>query len=317
MSIHRSQTFTVLIAILALMLAPSWVLADFEWLTEVKDCKTFHEGVTKFYDSLKGEKVLSSDQKDNLKRVLEVACSPRFKHCKFSICRKAKGEDPTAPREKLSREELNAPIVLDPLAWLQGDLECEELVEQIDARYRPFGDFADLPAETKKEVRKVFSVACSNQFSRCNFGNCPGRVDGKPSSKTQLFLPDLLPSAPTGSSMANPKIALQEYREAYLAMVRRHSELIQVKLADEEKLGLEWGRFSVSYGGSESEGDDNNASRSNRRSSSRQPAGGYSSRRYWRGARGTRASKDSVKTESSKPDAPAKEQYVPPQKFFQ
>src|SRR5262245_13006278 len=66
----------------------------------------------------------------------------------------------------------------DPLAWLENDMSCQELTDQIKSRYAPLGKFSDMPDAKKEELRNVLAVVCSPKFARCGFRSCGSGVGG-------------------------------------------------------------------------------------------------------------------------------------------
>ncbi|MFN8389589.1 MAG: hypothetical protein U0136_04805 [Bdellovibrionota bacterium] len=69
-------------------------------------------------------------------------------------------------------ENSKGSIETDPLAWLKNDLSCDQLVDQMKARYSPLGPFSEMPAATKAELRQALDVVCSPKYAHCAFSSC-------------------------------------------------------------------------------------------------------------------------------------------------
>jgi hypothetical protein len=139
------------------------------------------------------------------------------------------------------------PIEGNPLAWLNNNLQCSDIEEQLSTRYSPFGTFQDLPEEKQNEVRKIYQVACSEKYSKCNFQNC------------KLYLRNgLIPSLellPVSTVVVEKQEAaevVQEYKKEeerldaeFKAWVKLQADAISKAEAEEQEEGLVWGRFTV------------------------------------------------------------------------
>lgn len=139
------------------------------------------------------------------------------------------------------------PIEGNPLAWLNNNLQCSDIEEQLSTRYSPFGTFQDLPEVKQNEVRKIYQVACSENYSKCNFQNC------------KLYLRNgLIPSLellPVSTVVVEKQEAaevVQEYKKEeerldaeYKAWVKLQADAISKAVAEEREEGLVWGRFTV------------------------------------------------------------------------
>lgn len=160
------------------------------------------------------------------------------------------------------------PIESDPLAWLKGDLSCEQLTDQIRGRYAPLGKFSDLPEEKKQELRLVLGVACSQRFAACDFKACagvrgaegsegPGAVSGAPVSDPGGGIPTDF-SGPTPDAVAQKKLAAEQQATAEAAEKARlqldrlialstksRDAAIQSSLAKENKTKATWQKIAI------------------------------------------------------------------------
>ena len=67
---------------------------------------------------------------------------------------------------------VNVQSSADPLAWLDSDLACEELVSEIKKRYGSLGKYSEMPIVKREELKEVLDVSCSERFEHCGFKSC-------------------------------------------------------------------------------------------------------------------------------------------------
>ena len=162
-----------------------------------------------------------------------------------------------APPKSASSQAANALLGGDPLAWLDLPMECDHLVEQVQARYLPLGPYAQFPHEKKKEVAKVIDVVCSERFSHCRFVNCLRSRDRAASLEnagvdgTGFSIDDMLYRKPSKKNGAGSQVrvprgkAERELEKDFRAYRNVQKKLIAEAVANERKNKLSWQRFSI------------------------------------------------------------------------
>ena len=101
-----------------------------EWLGKFLTCQEFTEEVKRRYGP---RKTLSAEEKEELNRVLDVACSVRFGHCQFRHCPQAAAAD----NNELAQEEHE---LHDSLPGEEGRFRSapeEEIDHEAQRRLRP------------------------------------------------------------------------------------------------------------------------------------------------------------------------------------
>jgi len=93
----RLRFFSLLFLGLVLLPQTSWSDEGQEpklpaWLGDVLDCSQLRNEIRTRYSGVGKFSQLPSEKKDELRVVLDVTCSERFKHCSFSNCRRSQEE---------------------------------------------------------------------------------------------------------------------------------------------------------------------------------------------------------------------------------
>ena len=196
-----------MVFVLAALLAfPPCAAADLSWLEQADSCEMFAKGLAENFGSATPAD-FTPEQRAELRIILREACGERFKECGFSIC-------------GLAKDKTGEAIVTDPLAWLAGDLTCDQLIEQIKARYNPLGRYSELPESKKGELREVMDVACGPRFAACRFKACERKhaKERAGKDKTEQLVPagpavmDAPPNPPAVALTAAEPPAVQEVK---------------------------------------------------------------------------------------------------------
>jgi len=108
------------------------------------------------------------------------------------------------------------------LAWLARDLTALELHEQIEARYRVFGSFEELPETKQQEYLAVHEIACGERYQHCELSSC------------EVLNPDYQQAR-----------ARTTYRELYSLHSASQRQSIDERVKYETEKGLLWERFAV------------------------------------------------------------------------
>jgi hypothetical protein len=154
-------------------------------------------------------------------------------------------------------------IVTDPLAWLNEPLSCDELVDQIKARYLPLGSFSSLPAGKKAELGKILDIMCGAKFEQCKFPCCISNKapqQHKPQGNVSITQSNIDPAdamsllLEDSSSLsiklheqakAQAEVRRTEISEVYATRQRERKELIERAVAEERIKKAMWKIFSV------------------------------------------------------------------------
>lgn len=198
------------------------------WAEKTSDCKTFLKKTEQFVASLPNLDTASDLDRNAVDEVLEMACSAKFARCKFSICGKDQGGDEDAvveagfddvddvdevtgsdegdkPASKATKgvdrneENIGRQTVRGlesngrlPL-WLTQPWSCEELSEQFQAQYAPFGSFNEFPPFIVDQFTLALKESCQARFSHCSFIHClsPQAITGADRERLVFEIPGL------------------------------------------------------------------------------------------------------------------------------
>ncbi|MDD2942296.1 MAG: hypothetical protein PHC51_04940 [bacterium] len=177
------------------------------WAEKTSDCKTFLKKTEQFVSSLPDMNTASDIDRNAVDEILQMACSQRFARCKFSIC----GDDEAAEVVSQAEESLDDMDVVDEVSdpdegdkatnkkvdkverndenigrqtvrgletngrlplWLTQPWSCDELSEQFQAQYAPFGSFNEFPPFIVEQFTLALKESCQVRFSHCSFVHC-------------------------------------------------------------------------------------------------------------------------------------------------
>ena len=71
----------------------------------------------------------------------------------------------------------------DGIAWLQKEMNCDQLTVEMKRRYSTLGNFSQLTEAKRQEVSLVLDIICGARFAHCGFKNCQKL---SPTSQTQV-----------------------------------------------------------------------------------------------------------------------------------
>jgi hypothetical protein len=156
------------------------------------------------------------------------------------------------------------------LAWLYHDLSCDEFSQQFKARFAGLGSYSDLPAQKKKELKLVLSVACSDRFAQCQLAACQSNKDqankdqanseqagsaaldsstGTLPSQTASYAPDITDTAAANSAssviLKTVGSSEEEFNKFFRAALEERKSAVARKAAQEEQQGVEWKPFII------------------------------------------------------------------------
>ena len=146
--------------------------------TSSGNCEDFAQLILRKQGAIEGavaanEGKLTKNQSVEINDLLNLACSPQFSQCGFSVCNSQ--EDPSKPVGDLKNPNTIHTSKFssktgDPsqLAWVTQNMSCEDFLGQLRTRYQS----SKLDENKKNELKIALDLACRNQFKRCNFEAC-------------------------------------------------------------------------------------------------------------------------------------------------
>jgi len=180
------------------------------WLNQELSCKQFIENVKTRYAQTGTFAQLGSRKKEELRYVLDVACSERFRYCSFSNCQRMteSNTSPEAPEEK--------PVVAS---------------QPISVESKPSEERA-ITDTNQGEASSQATITYSDQPPEGEDGHLWEKrlQDAKRNKLSKQF---------------NDRI--RAYEEAYRELKKRLKEQIATKVEEEKKQGLVWQRFVMPH----------------------------------------------------------------------
>ncbi len=255
------------------------------WIREAQDCAAFGQGIVEFHKSIAQKASLSEEDRNSLQLVMQEACSPRFIKCGYGACDEQVAQTPQPLPDlpagvpepvnpPLRNVELKPAIVTDPLAWLNGPLECGDLVDQIKARYLPLGSYSELPLEKRRELDKILDVVCGERFAHCSFPSCPAKdsaVSTGSSTKRKAASAKVATAAAVNALLDESTASLAKLKQEaevkvvmkrgqiaalQLAIMQERQAQIESAVAEEQAKGAVWRVFSIPDGSESATSDE-------------------------------------------------------------
>lgn len=244
----KFQSMFVLSVLFGILAPSAGAQTQLSWLNYTSSCERFSGYLIQHYGSLESFEQMCRVGIEESQLVLSVACGTRYRDCGFRFCNEQQAavsvtgsESPT----NYTRARFSSAIEKNPLRWLENEMNCEQLVEQIHVRYAPLGGYSGLPESKKLEVAQVLSVVCSDRFASCGFSACSTTAKKEEISDVGTSL-DSRRSSPKTPRLDHKKameLAKVRLGEIVRDQKRKQQQLISQSLIKERENSFAWAQL--------------------------------------------------------------------------